>query len=64
VPADIVVQILSNGSVVSVDGDFGGVRGKGQAKFATTSHVVESTWDPATGRGAGGMKITGYVLAG
>jgi hypothetical protein len=58
----IVVQLLDNGSVVSADGDFGGIRGQGEAAFAKSAHVVINTWSPVSGDGAAG-KITGYVRA-
>ncbi len=60
---DIVVQVFSNGSVVSVDGDWAGQRGS-DTLFASTSHVKINTWNPSNGLGAGGMVITGYVRAG
>jgi hypothetical protein len=60
--AGIVVQINANGSVVSIDGDWGGTPGT-QATFAKSSHVVMNTWNPSGGYGAAG-RITGYVRAG
>jgi len=60
---DIVVQVAANGTVVSVDGDWGG-QGSDDAAFATTARVKLNTWQSlARGLGAGGMRITGYVRA-
>jgi hypothetical protein len=59
----IIVDIRAAGVVVTEDGDFSGTPDKGQATFAKTSHVLEKSIYPATGRGTAGP-ILGYILAG
>ncbi|MCM3923168.1 CHAP domain-containing protein [Frankia sp. AiPs1] len=60
----VIVQVFpSNGTVVSVDGDFGG-EGSSEKAFASSSHAVQSQpWSPSSGRGTAGT-IKGYVRAG
>ena len=56
----VVIQVQSNGTVVTADGDFGGT-GSSQAAFASTSHVKIDSFNPRYGQGAAGS-ITGIGL--
>jgi hypothetical protein len=58
----VVVQVSSNGTVTTVDGDFGGTKGS-QATFASSSHARVDTFNPQHGQGAAGA-ITGIGLIG
>ena len=58
----VVIQVQSNGTVVTADGDFGGT-GSSQAAFAKTSHVKIDSFNPRYGQGAAGP-ITGIGLIG
>ena len=58
----VVIQVSTNGTVTTADGDFGGTKGS-EATFASSSHVKLDTFNPQHGQGAAGA-ITGIGLIG